>query len=413
MSKKSTKRPMLIAFFTIFLDLLGFGIVIPVNSFYIESLGAGPVAIAMLSASYSLMQFIFSPFWGRLSDKWGRRPIMLTSICFSGLGHLLFGLSGTMTVVVMARLLAGFGTANLGTAQAIISDTTTHENRAKGMGLIGAAFGLGFLFGPAIGGFAGQYSPQAPALVAAGLAVVNFLLAYFMLPETKSFQENETSKGSHHRTKIFSVSDFRQATKLINVPSLLKISLINTAAFAMFEVVVSLLMERSYLPIASRGTQGHIAEAAKLTAWFLVCVGITAVIIQGGLIGRLNKFFGEVKLIRTGLLIMGISVFLMPIVSGNYSYDMMLLLAVTLACGSGILNPSQSSLLSKSVPIDQQGSIFGLNQSMSALGRVIGPAVSGYLFEINLGLPFYASGFLSIIALLISLTLIDSRAQNS
>ncbi|MEI6397812.1 MAG: MFS transporter, partial [Pseudomonadota bacterium] len=185
MSKKSQRSPLLIAFFTIFLDLLGFGIVIPVNSFYVQSLGASPAVIAWLSASYSLMQFLFAPFWGRLSDKIGRRPVILISVAASCAGHMIFGLSSTLFTVFAARLLAGFGNANLGTAQAIISDVTTPENRAKGMGLIGAAFGLGFLLGPAIGGFAGQYSPQAPAIVAGCLAFINFMLAYFLLPETR------------------------------------------------------------------------------------------------------------------------------------------------------------------------------------------------------------------------------------
>lgn len=396
--QKNQVSPMVIAFFTIFLDLLGFGIVIPVNSFYVQSLGAGPATIALLSASYSLMQFLFAPFWGRLSDRIGRRPVILISVAASFAGHLIFGLSSTIFTIFAARLLAGFGNANLGTAQAIIADVTTPENRAKGMGLIGAAFGLGFLLGPAIGGFAGQYSPQAPALVAAGLAALNFVVAYFLLPETR----RDNTEHSHHQ-RTFSPAALFKAVTMPNVGVILQISFLSTFAFSMFEVIVGLLMERAYLPSVGRETPEHIAEAAKLTAWFLVAVGITAVIVQGGLIGKLTKRFGEQTLFKFGLLFMLASIGMIPIVVRTGVYDHMLVLAVFLAIGTGIYNPSQSSLVSRSVAADQQGGILGLNQSMSALGRVVGPALSGVFFEFNQGLPFYAAAVLLAVALALSL----------
>lgn len=401
MDRKNQRSPLVIAFFTIFLDLLGFGIVIPVNSFYVQSLGAGPMVIALLSASYSLMQFLFAPFWGRLSDKIGRRPVILISVAASCAGHMIFGLSSTIFTIFAARLLAGFGNANLGTAQAIISDVTTPENRAKGMGLIGAAFGLGFLLGPAIGGFAGQYSPQAPAIVAGCLAALNFVMAYFLLPETRV----EGADTSNHHRRTFSLATLKSAMALPNVGTILKISFINTGAFAMFEVIVGLLMERSFLPIEGRNTPEHIAQAAKLTAWFLVAVGITAVIVQGGLIGRLTKKFGERNLFQAGLVLMFLSIGAIPVMAQTGVYNSMLLVAVVLAAGTGIFNPSQSSLISRSAPADQQGGVLGLNQSMGALGRVAGPALSGFLFEINFGLPFYVASGLILIALMLSLGL--------
>ena len=407
MDRKNQRSPLVIAFFTIFLDLLGFGIVIPVNSFYVQSLGAGPMVIALLSASYSLMQFLFAPFWGRLSDKIGRRPVILISVAASCAGHMIFGLSSTIFTIFAARLLAGFGNANLGTAQAIISDVTTPENRAKGMGLIGAAFGLGFLLGPAIGGFAGQYSPQAPAIVAGCLAALNFVMAYFLLPETRV----EGADTSNHHRRTFSLATLKSAMALPNVGTILKISFINTGAFAMFEVIVGLLMERSFLPIEGRNTPEHIAQAAKLTAWFLVAVGITAVIVQGGLIGRLTKKFGERNLFQAGLVLMFLSIGAIPVMAQTGVYNSMLLVAVVLAAGTGIFNPSQSSLISRSAPADQQGGVLGLNQSMGALGRVAGPALSGFLFEINFGLPFYVASGLILIALMMSLGLSQPTNQ--
>ena len=413
MKQKTQTSPMLIAFFTIFLDLLGFGIVIPVNSFYVQSLGAGPAVIALLSASYSLIQFLFAPFWGRLSDKIGRRPVILISVAASCAGHLIFGLSSTIFTIFAARILAGFGNANLGTAQAIIADVTTPENRAKGMGLIGAAFGLGFLLGPAIGGFAGQLSPQAPALVAAALAAINFFIAYALLPETRK----DSSENSGHHKRTFSPRALFQAVTLPNVGVILQISFLSTFAFSMFEVIVGLLMERAYLPSVGRETPEHIAEAAKLTAWFLVAVGITAVIVQGGLIGRLTKRFGETKLFRVGLLLMLLSIGAIPLTVKTGVYDHMLILAVVLAIGTGMYNPSQSSLVSRASPVDQQGGILGLNQSMSALGRVVGPAMSGFLFEINQGLPFYTAAMVlcaaAILAMFVKPALMPASASSS
>jgi MFS family permease len=320
---------------------------------------------------------------------------------------MIFGLSSTIFTVFAARLLAGFGNANLGTAQAIISDVTTPENRAKGMGLIGAAFGLGFLLGPAIGGFAGQYSPQAPAIVAGCLAALNFVMAYFLLPETRV----EGADVSNHHRRTFSLATLKSAMALPNVGTILKISFINTGAFAMFEVIVGLLMERSFLPIEGRNTPEHIAQAAKLTAWFLVAVGITAVIVQGGLIGRLTKKFGERTLFQAGLVLMFLSIGAIPVMAQTGVYNSMLLVAVVLAAGTGIFNPSQSSLISRSAPADQQGGVLGLNQSMGALGRVAGPALSGFLFEINFGLPFYVASGLILIALMMSLGLSQPTNQ--
>ena len=170
MANLSSRKPLVIAFFTIFLDLLGFGIIIPVQAFYAQDFGASATAVTLLGGSYSLMQFFFAHFWGSLSDKVGRRPIILSSVAISAVGHFVFAMAPSLSILFLARMIAGFGNANIATAQAIISDSTTHENRAKGMGIIGAAFGLGFIFGPAIGGFLGQYSPTLPSFAAGVLA---------------------------------------------------------------------------------------------------------------------------------------------------------------------------------------------------------------------------------------------------
>jgi DHA1 family tetracycline resistance protein-like MFS transporter len=397
---------LLVVFFTVFLDLLGFGIIIPIQSFYAEQFGATPTTITLLGASYSLMQFLFSSFWGRLSDRIGRRPIVLISVSFSAVAFLVFGLAQSLAWLFAARLLAGFGNANIGAVQAIISDITTPENRAKGMGVLGAAFGLGFILGPAIGGIMGQISPQAPAFTAAGLAFCNLVLAFFILPETL---------GAHRaRRSRLNFKSFKHAMSQVNVGTIIIANFIFTAAFAMMEQAIGLFIARSHLGAAEVHGAEYVKQAAQLTAIYLVAVGVTATIVQGGLIGRLNKRFGEVRLATTGLLIVSLGMAFVPYNVGQMPGMWMLISAIVLAAGTGISGPSLSSLLSRSVSTDEQGGTLGLNQSMSSLGRVIGPGFAGMIFEWNMAAMFYISAGLIGLAWLASLRLqpIPGQAAN-
>ena len=211
------KKILLLVFLTVFLDLVGFGIIIPIQPFYAEKLGASATTVTLLGASFSLMQFVFGSFWGRLSDRIGRRPVMLLSIACSSLGYLIFGFAESLTVLFLARMLAGFGSANIGTAQAIIADSTPPESRAKGMGLIGAAFGLGFILGPALGGFFSQFALSFPAFVASGLGAFNFVFALTSLPETCPQKTGvSTEKREVHRPG-FSWSALKHAARHPNV----------------------------------------------------------------------------------------------------------------------------------------------------------------------------------------------------
>jgi DHA1 family tetracycline resistance protein-like MFS transporter len=388
---------LLVVFFTVFLDLLGFGIIIPIQSFYAEQFGATPTTITLLGASYSLMQFLFSSFWGRLSDRIGRRPIVLISVSFSAVAFLVFGLAQSLAWLFAARLLAGFGNANIGAVQAIISDITTPENRAKGMGVLGAAFGLGFILGPAIGGIMGQISPQAPAFTAAGLAFCNLVLAYFILPETL---------GTHRaRRSRVNLKSLKHAMSQVNVGTIIIANFIFTAAFAMMEQAIGLFIARSHLGSNTIHDPDYVKRAAQLTAIYLVAVGVTATIVQGGLIGRLNKRFGEVRLATTGLFVVALGMAFVPYNIGQMPGMWMLLSAIVLAAGTGISGPSLSSLLSRSVSTDEQGGTLGLNQSMSSLGRVIGPGCAGMIFEWNMAAMFYISAVLIGLAWLASLRL--------
>jgi len=394
-----SKSPLLVAFITIFLDLLGFGIIIPILPFFTKSLGASPTLITLLAASYSLMQFLFSPFWGYLSDKRGRRPIMLSSIFISGIGYFIFASATQIWVLFFARSLSGFGNANLGTAQAIISDSTSGEERSKGMGLIGAAFGLGFIFGPAIGAFLSQYSPQTPIYAAGILSFGNLILTYFILPETK-----DQSIQPQGMNKVFNTQLLQQAKEYTNLIPIFIISFIGTVAFSQIEQIIALFIEAIWIPDTLLEEE-KIKMAARYTGYYLTIIGVMAAIIQGGLIGRLNKRFGEVKLIQSGLVIIMTAIVIIPFIGATKSFALLLISGPYLALGTSILNPSKSSLISRSIPPHLQGTMLGLNQSFSSLGRVIGPSVAGVLFELSLNIPFYVGAGMMLPAIWWSLSL--------
>lgn len=375
------KRALGVAFLTLFLDLLGFGIIIPIQPFYAESFGASPAVVTLLGASYSLMQFLFAPMWGRLSDRIGRRPVVLTSVAFGGLGFLLFGLAGSLPMLFAARAVAGFGNANLGTVQALVADVTPGNERAKAMGMIGAAFGLGFVFGPVIGGLVGSaFGPAAPAFVSAAFAGINWILAFFLLPETR---RRGVAAGAAHG--FLGLRALGQAGAFANVPRLLVIIFVFTTGFSLMETALALFIEHEYVARELFGTdEGHKA-ATRLTTWVLLAVGVTAVIVQGGLIGPLRRKLGERALVIAGAALCGVA-FVGIALSTSYAF--LFLPIIILSIGSGVFSPSQSSLLSRSVDAEQQGVMLGLSQSMSALGRILGPAVSGLLFEQGHGMPF-------------------------
>ncbi len=394
-----------IAFFTIFLDLLGFGIIIPIQPFYAESLGASPATVTMLGATYSIMQFIFAPLWGRLSDRIGRRPIMLFSIVISAIGHLLFAYSSSLSFLFLARGLTGFGNANIGTAQAIVADITTAENRAKGMGLIGAAFGLGFIFGPVLGGMLGQYGPAAPALASAILAMINFIVAFLMLPETLPPAEAQRAQqaNKHQRPFLLSIKVLREAAHTPNIAKIFAWLLIATSAFAMMEHVIGLFIERTWpADIATTTDFDRYKSAAAMTAYMLFVVGVVATIVQGGLIGRLTKRYGEIRLLRIGSILYVVSLGVLPIIGWLESFPLLLVDGGLMAVASGLANPSIMSLLSRSSDASKQGETLGIGQSLSSLGRVIGPASTGLLFQVDKNLPFIVGAALMVIAFMLS-----------
>lgn len=396
-------KALAVALFTVFLDILGFGIIIPIQPFYAESFGASEAVVTLIGASFSFMQFLFAPFWGRLSDRVGRRPIILSSIAFTIVGHALFASAGSLWMLLGARMLVGFGSANFGAAQAVIADTTTGANRARGMGLFGAAFGVGFIIGPAVGGTLGQISPEAPAWASAGLAVANLLFAFRFLPETHPPER----RGLGSKGPWLPILELPRARLFPNAMRLLIATGIVITAQGLAEQVLSLMVERVWVLPAHGGistTVGH-KEAAGMTAICLIGVGLVAAIVQGGLLGRLQRKYGERRLVVVGSLIAAVGIGLYPVVAALGSFPLFVANGGIFAAGVGLMTPSLSGFLSRSVPNAEQGRWLGMAQSLGALGRTLGPAFSGLLFSVAHALPFVIASALMLVTFVVALRL--------
>jgi len=281
------------------------------------------------------------------------------------------------------------GSANIGTAQAIIADSTDPQNRAKGMGLIGAAFGLGFIFGPVLGGLVVKFGLEAPAFVAAGLSAINWVFALIKLPETNPSSGVVALKTKTTQRPRLSWAALKHAARHPHVGYVLFTFFIFSASFSMMENVLGLFIQHYWVPFSGFRSDLESKHAASLTAYMLIVVGITATVVQGYFIGKLANRFGENKLLAVGPALVALAFFLIPWVGWSGVYSGMLFIAVIMACGTGITHPSLSSLLSRLVDSDEQGGSLGLGQSLAALGRVVGPAVSGSLFQIAPALPFW------------------------
>jgi len=350
--------PLVVIFLTVFIDLLGFGIIIPLLPFYAESFGANAFMVGLLSTSYSLMQFMFSPVWGRLSDRIGRRPIILLGLAGSCASYLVLAVASSLAVVFLARIVGGIAGANIPTAQAYIADVTTPENRAKGMGLVGAAFGLGFIFGPAIGGILSHFGPAAPMWSASALCGANFLAAYFLLPESRTADTTRKSLGR--------MEAWRRAAGDRRLVLLLALYFIVTTAFSGFEATFALFSERRFgFTVASIG-------------YLFAFIGGTLAIVQGLLVGRVVKRIGEARLIPVAIGVIGLGLGLVPFA---WTLPALLVAVGTLAVGMGFNGPSLSAMVSRLTHADDQGGMLGLASSLASLGRVVGPAWGGFLFD--------------------------------
>lgn len=362
------RSPLIVIFTTVFIDLVGFGIVIPVLPFYAEGtvFNATPRTVGLLFASYSIMQLIFSPILGGLSDKFGRRPVLLISIIGTGIGFLILGLANTLLMLFVGRILDGITGGNISTAQAYIADITTTENRAKGMGLIGAAFGLGFIFGPAIGGILSRWGIHVPFFFAAGLCFANALLLYFTLPETVT--RDHPARASATRG--------RGLSQIINSLKQPRLAFVLTIYF-LFVVAFSVMTTSFSLYVMFR-----FGYDAQHTGYLFAYVGLISVIVQGGLIGRLVKRFGEMPLVILGALCFSLSLFAVPFVGPAAGGLAALLLGGgVFSLGNSLATPALTSLASKSAGQGNQGTVLGVTQSVASFARAVGPFLAAVLIN--------------------------------
>jgi DHA1 family tetracycline resistance protein-like MFS transporter len=397
-----SRSPLVIIFITIFIDLVGFGIVIPVLPLYAEKYGASETTVGILLAIYSAMQFVFAPILGKLSDRVGRRPVLLVSLIGTSIGFLIMGLAPNMPVglallglgptlvwLFVARIIDGISGGNISTAQAYIADVTPPEERSKGMGLIGAAFGLGFVFGPMIGGILSRISPEAPFFFASAMAAANATALYFFLPESLSHEHRSEARRRGGIVQVLEESGSWQ------LGAVLATYFFATVAFAMMTATFALFA----------------AHRFKFDAWhtglLFGFVGVIGAVIQGGLLGRLVKVFGEKPLAVTGTALFAVSVFCFPL------SDTTTLLIVTssgIAIGNSLMTPTLNALASKSVGAAWQGRVLGVMASVASLARIIGPVLGDSLLDLDSHsaahygrTPYWTSAAIMFVALIVAL----------
>ena len=375
-SERQQRSSLGVIFLTVFLDLLGFGIVIPILPLYAEKLHASDIETGVLLAIYSVMQLVFSPIWGRLSDHAGRRPVLLISILGSCGSQLGYALAPSFWWLVVARGFAGVCGANITAAQAYIADVTDEKSRAAGMGMLGAAMGLGFIFGPAVGGFLSQRSATLPFFVAAGLAAVNFVSAVTILKEPRSASERT-------RARTLTWAGLVRTATTPNLLTLMLLYFVVTFGFANLESTFSLYLERKF------------GYGRREASYMFTYIGVLMVVVQGGLVRRMVPRFGERRLIIAGTLLMAIG-FLVQYEAATVS---LLLVAIAItAIGNGLNTPSLSSLISRAASGAHQGGVLGVSQSMGALARVVGPLIGTWTLAFGVTFPYLTGGVTMLVA---------------
>jgi len=404
------KKPsLLVIFLTVFIDLIGFGIVLPLLPLYSRNFGAPGWMIGVIMASFSAMQFIFAPAWGRLSDRIGRRPVLLVSTAGAAASYAVFALGSALTgqtaliVVLVSRILAGICGANITVAQAYIADVTPPEDRSRKMGLIGMAFGLGFIFGPALGAFSHKHlGVTGPGWVAASLCAANFILAIFILPE--SWKPNSEHVAGRPR-----IEQWVHTVTQPKIGLLIIVFFLATFCFTCFETTLGLLVaENFHLDIKSG------EDAGTIGLLFAYC-GIVGALVQGGAIGRLVKKMGEPKLIAVSLVLVAVSLAPLPFVHGDapLSWSVffhsrgipwlkLFALLGLLAIGSGLTRPPVFGLISILTPAHEQGATIGVAQSAGSLARIVGPLFAASLFAQHPAYPYVICGIISLFAAVVA-----------
>jgi MFS family permease len=403
------KPSVLVVFLTVFIDLVGFGIVLPLLPIYARNFGARGWIIGAIMGSYSLMQFLFAPAWGRLSDRIGRRPVLLVSTAGAAISYALFaigsGLAGQTALLVLlaSRVFAGICGANITVAQAYIADITPLAERSKRMGLIGMAFGLGFIFGPAIGGISiHALGVRGPGWVAMSLCAANFILALAILPE--SWQP--TSEHIAARPRL---AQWLHTFDHPKIGLLIVIFFLATFCFTCFETTLGLLVGKNFHLDATRD------QDAKIIGYLFAFCGIIGAVVQGGAIGKMVKRSGESRLIANSLFMVAISMAPMPFIhgSGAGAWTLLLLTLSVLSIGSSLTRPPVFGLISILTPPHEQGATIGLAQSAGSLARIVGPIFAATLLDHHPALPYLVCSGISLFAAFLVVQKLCGESQAS
>jgi len=363
------KSALSLIFLTVFIDLLGFGILIPILPTFAKiELLVDETAIGVVVAVYSFVQFLFNPILGKLSDKYGRKPIIVISLFINAIGYVLFAFTTSYILLLVARIVAGIGGSSISVAQAYIADVTTKENRAKGMGVIGAAFGLGFVFGPLMGGFLASYGYMVTGFASAAFSILAFIFTIILLPESN------VKKVAAAKTK----------RKLIDVDGLKNVFAKPERVMLIFLFfVLTFSFANIYGTFALLGLQVY-GFSDMQNGFMFGIIGLTSAIVQGGLIGRISKVISKKNILKFGSFFIMAALALIPY---GDTFLGLAIICIFLSIGTGIFQPTVLSLISEVTPEDEQGVTLGVNQSVSAMARVLGPLWGGFAFEF-LGYPF-------------------------
>src|SRR5256886_1639531 len=359
-----------VVFFTVLIDLIGFGIIIPILPYYAQRLGAGGFGLGAVLGVFSAMQFVATAFLGRTSDRVGRRPILLTTMLVNALGYVLFAAAHSYAILFIARVVSGFAGGNISAAQAYMADITTPAERSRAMGIIGAAFGLGFIIGPAVGGLSAHYlGPAAPGLVAAGLSLLNFVSAYLILPESLR-AEHRSERGT------WDLSHIGDAVRNPKLAPLMAAWGIAPFAFAGYSVALPLWAGLAF------------GWREQQLGWLFTVIGATAAVVQGYLFGKLARRVGDRRLLIVGAFGMALGIAVIPALHTSaalYAWT------VVLAFSNSIFGPAASGLVSIFADPTEQGTVLGAAQALSALGRLLGPVGVGRVDDASHAAAFVAA----------------------
>jgi len=381
---QQNRRNLAILFFTMVVVMMGFGMIIPILPFYIIEFGAGGSAMGVLMATYAIMQFIFSPIWGGVSDRIGRKPVLMIGVLGNAIAQILFGFSTELWMLIAARILAGIlSSATLPTAMAYIGDSTSEKNRGGGMGIIGAAMGVGMVLGPGIAGWMATYSLSAPFFLAAGLSLLALGFIFLILPESLPPEKRaeSISKISGPQLKELWSALFSPIGFLLFLSFLVSFGLTN------FESVFGLYANASY------------DYGPQQVGGLLTFIGLISAVVQGGLTGPFTRRWGEVTVIKVSLLGSALGFALMVLAD---SFVTVLLTTGFFVTSNAMLRPSVSALISRRATMGQ-GVAMGLNNAFMSLGRSTGPLWAGFIYDINLSYPYWSGSIIMLVSFIISM----------